>query len=63
MGERNAHCWPLQNPKIVTDNPLHPQQVNLWCALSGIPVFEPMFVEGTVGSQVYVHIVEMLRLI
>jgi hypothetical protein len=43
--------------KLLLNSPLHSQQVNLWFALPGIPIFEPRFVEGTVSSEVYVDVV------
>jgi hypothetical protein len=57
VNKQNVYYRPLQNAEIVTDSPLHPRQVTLWCAVSGILIFEPVFIEGTFSSQVYLDIV------
>lgn len=32
VNKQNTCYWAIQNPEIITDDPLHPQHVTMWCA-------------------------------
>jgi hypothetical protein len=50
VNRQNYHYWALQNPGVVTDNLLFPQQSTAQCALSSIGIFKCMLIEHTVSS-------------
>ena len=39
VNKQNTRFWATQNPHITVANPLHPERVTVWCALSSVGIF------------------------
>jgi hypothetical protein len=56
INKQNVPFWASENPRLTVANPLHPERVKVWCALSSVGIFRPMFIHGTITSDVHVSL-------
>jgi len=53
LTSKMSRFWASQNQRLTVANQLHLERVTVWCALSSIEIFGPVFIYGTVTSDVY----------
>jgi hypothetical protein len=53
INKQNVQLWASENPRLTTANSLHPDRATVWCALSSVRIFSPMFTNGTVNFDIY----------
>jgi hypothetical protein len=49
----NVRFWNSYSPTLTVANPLHPEIFAVWIALPSFAIFGPMFIDGSVNSDVY----------
>lgn len=55
VNKQNLRFWCAENPKIVSERPLHSSRVTVWCAVSEKGIIGPYFFESDEGSAVTVN--------
>ena len=53
---QNNRYWSENNPFISQEEPLHPQKIGVWSAISRKRIIGPIFFEKTVDHKVYLEI-------
>ena len=60
----NCRIWGFEDPQVIEERPLHPEEVTVWSALWSAGVIEPYFIENdygttvTVNSELYGHMIK-----
>lgn len=55
VNKQNFRFWSGNNPRTLHKNPLHSEQVTVWCAMSFQVVVDPVFFKSENGNMVVVN--------
>ena len=58
VNSQNTRYWAAENPHLVHEQPLQGKKIGVWCAVSWMCIFGPIFFDRTVSTEVYVNIFE-----
>jgi hypothetical protein len=53
VNKKNVRFWASENLRLTVANPVHPERLILWYALSNIGIFGTMFISGTATSDIH----------
>jgi len=52
---QNSHIWASENPNAIHEEPLHPEQIGVWCGMSWQHIIGPIF-NATITTAAYMEI-------
>ena len=55
VNKQNCRIWGSENPRMIEQYPLNPQNCNVWCAFWAEGIIGPYFFENTAGNAVSVN--------
>jgi hypothetical protein len=58
INSQNTRYCAAENPHLVHEQPLHDQNIGVWCAVLGTRIIGPIFFDKTVNTEVYMNIFE-----
>jgi hypothetical protein len=50
--------WRTENPHNYPENPLHPQKIGVWCAISRHRIIGPLFFETSINAEAYQELIQ-----
>ena len=58
VNKQNHRFWGSENPRIFETTSLKPQRTTVWCALSGVGIVGPVFLDQNVNGERYRQMLE-----
>ena len=55
VNKQNCRIWGEENPRVILEQPLHPQKVTVWCGLWSGGIIGPYFFENANGNTITVN--------
>lgn len=58
VNSQNTRYWSVENPHMISQQPLHDEKIGVWCAMSATRIIGPIFFNTNVNSCVYLEFFE-----
>ena len=58
INSQNYGTSRTENPHNYTENPLHPQKIGVWCAISRRRIIGPLFFETSINAEAYQELIQ-----
>jgi hypothetical protein len=63
VNSQNYRTWRAENPQNYTENPLHPQKIGVWYAISRRRIIGPLFFETSINAVAYQELFQQFILL